>query len=65
LPVEAETTAGLISSRAHPAPEIAAQSRLKPVIPAEKTTGHIAGRPPEAGCRCCVFAVVSSNEASA
>jgi hypothetical protein len=59
------TTAGFVSSRARPAPEIAAQSRLKPVIPAGKTTGHIAGRPPEAGCRSCALAAVSSNEASA
>jgi hypothetical protein len=65
LPARRKTTAGFVSSRAHPAPEIAAQSRLKPVIPAGKTTGHIAGRPPEAGCRCCAFAAVSSNEASA
>jgi hypothetical protein len=52
LPARRKTTAGFVSSRAHPAPEIAAQSRLKPVIPGGRTTGHIAGRPPEAGCRC-------------
>jgi hypothetical protein len=43
-----QTTAGFVSSRAPPAPEIAARSRPKPVIPAGKTTGHIAGRPFEA-----------------
>jgi hypothetical protein len=41
----------LFSSRAHPAPEIAGQSRLEPLIPAGQMTGHIAGRPPTAGRR--------------
>jgi hypothetical protein len=47
-----------------PRRKIAAQSRLESVIPAGKTTGHIAGRPLGAGCRCCAFAAVSSNEAT-
>jgi hypothetical protein len=47
----AQTSVGFFSCRAHPAPEIAGQSRLQPPIPARWTTGHIAGRPPALGSK--------------
>jgi len=48
LPRQAQTTAGFFTSRRHPAPEIAGQTRLEQRIPAGRTTGHTAGRPPRA-----------------
>ena len=48
LPAWAQSTAGLFSSRGDPAPEIAGSTRLEPRIPAAKTTGPTAGRPPRA-----------------
>jgi hypothetical protein len=46
LPTQTQTTAGFLSSRAHPAPERAGQSRLQPLIPARRMTGQLAGRLP-------------------
>ncbi len=50
-PPEAGKTAGFLASRAHPAPEIAGQSRLERLIPARGMTGELAGRLLAAGCR--------------
>ncbi len=45
---QVQATAGFVPSRTHPARKIAGQSRLEPGIPAGRTSGHIAGRPPRA-----------------
>jgi hypothetical protein len=61
LRVKTQETAGCSSSRAHPAPGIAGQSRLHPLIPARGMTSQLAGRLGAAACRPSRFPAVASN----